>query len=1038
MITLHQFFEILCVIGLFVGALAIYVVASYKPSENQKRMLLICGAAMNIYIGNFFSVFSKEYEALLRAHQLKTMGHIFLLTSFILFMTGFCGVKLYKPVRMALIGYNFICIWACINGKNTPYFYDSVNYVGNVEFPYIEVDMGILYISCRIINFIFIVFLTALVIKKTRMKDKKTVKRNMFVLVGTTIATIGDLFTSFNIIPGYDFIAMGITICFGFMFIAIYKYGALDTMEVAKEKLLEEIEEGLVVVDGNKNLVYANSKARKIVPYLNSDNGDDLKNCIKEIFDDEGFMIKTEHEHYEAKISELEENGAIKGYMAWLFDLSFISRYTKEIIALKESAEAANRSKSSFLANMSHEIRTPMNAIIGFNELILQKTHDKEIASYASDIKTASNNLLTIINDILDLSKIESGKVEINEDNYNIATLINESVINIKKKAQDKGIEFILDLDMNLPCELYGDNKRIRNILINLMNNAVKYTSKGFIKVIVELESIEDDMATIRFSIADSGIGIKEEDIPKMFHKFEKFDSKKNRDIEGTGLGLTIVKGYAEHMGGTISVESEYGIGSTFSVILKQKVINHDKLGDVILQDTHMKDTLLSDTHMKDALLSDTHMKDSMLSDKYIGEGIKISTGAAIAPAMEAVLKLSAEKKEKERRHFRAPNARILVVDDNIINLKVSASLLGSYGIRVDVAESGRESIEMCKHTSYDIIFMDHMMPEMDGVEAMKRIRNLVDDDDYKSCIIALTANAITGVKEMMLKEGFDGYVSKPIDVAYMEEILVKHLPEELIVYSDAIKEVEINANSNLSVNLPEGGLGNTSIGDVWTLNNVKFSEEIKKVDDLQSDKADFEQCLVDFDYENALTYCGGDKETYEDILFVYYENGESRIADLERFLNERNYKNYIIAIHGLKSSSANIGAMELSERAKKHEFAGKEGNHEFLHEDFSNLVDLYRDVLKKLSKALVCCGRIGKCEEKVTLSEETLTRAEKAICAMIEDFDYDGIRRIIEELKCCHLPEAFEENICNIMKAIDNDDAVELFRIKEKSPLKE
>ena len=970
MITLHQFFEILCVIGLFVGALAIYVVASYKPSENQKRMLLICGAAINIYIGNFFSVFSKEYEALLRAHQLKTMGHIFLLTSFILFMTGFCGVNLYKPVRRALIGYNFICVWACINGKNTPYFYDSVNYVGNVEFPYIEVDMGILYISCRVINFIFVVFLTALVIKKTRMKDKKTVKRNMFVLVGTTIATICDLFTSFNIIPGYDFIAMGITICFGFMFIAIYKYGALDTMEVAKEKLLEEIEEGLVVVDGNKNLVYANSKARKIVPYLNSDNGDDLKNCIKEIFDDEGFMIKTEHEHYEAKISELEENGAIKGYMAWLFDLSFISRYTKEIIALKESAEAANRSKSSFLANMSHEIRTPMNAIIGFNELILQKTHDKEIASYASDIKTASNNLLTIINDILDLSKIESGKVEINEDNYNIATLINESVINIKKKAQDKGIEFILDLDMNLPCELYGDNKRIRNILINLMNNAVKYTSKGFIKVIVELDSIEDDMATIRFSIADSGIGIKEEDIPKMFHKFEKFDSKKNRDIEGTGLGLTIVKGYAEHMGGTISVESEYGIGSTFSVILKQKVINHDKLGDVILQDTHMKD--------------------SMLSDKYIGEGMKISTGAAIAPAMEAVLKLSVEKKEKERRHFRAPNARILVVDDNIINLKVSASLLGSYGIRVDVAESGRESIEMCKHTSYDIIFMDHMMPEMDGVEAMKRIRNLVDDDEYKSCIIALTANAIAGVKEMMLKEGFDGYVSKPIDVAYMEEVLIKYLPEELIVYSDATKSP----------------------------------------DSVNSVEKDFEKCLADFDYEKALTYCCGDKETYEDIIFVYYESGESRIADLERFLKEKDYKNYIIAIHGLKSSSANIGAMELSERAKKHEFAGKEGDYEFLHEDFDSLVDLYRDVLKKLSKALVCCGRIGKCEEKVTISEETLTRAEKAICAMIEDFDYDGIRRIIEELRCCHLPEAFEKNIDNIMKAVDNDDASELFRI--------
>ena len=963
MISLHQFFEILCVIGLFVGAFALYIVASYKPSQNQKRMLLICGAAIAIYIGNFFSLFSSEYESLIRAHQLKTIGHIFLLTSFILFMTGFCNVNLYKPIEMVLVGFNFISVLACITGKATTIFYKSFTYVGDVEFPYIEIEMGIIFILVRIINFAFIIVLCGYILKANCNTDAKTVKRNMFILAGTAITAIADFITSLNIIHGYDFVAVGITICFGCMFIAIYRYGALDTMEVAKEKLLEEITEGLIVVDTEKKLLYANSRAKKIAPYLDIHSHEYSEKKISEIFENSTFMIENENEHYEAKISELEENGAVKGYMAWLFDVSFINRYTKEVVALKEAAETANRSKSSFLANMSHEIRTPMNAIVGFNDLILQKSSDKEITGYASDIKTASNNLLTIINDILDLSKIESGKVELVEEHYNISSLIDESILNIKKKAKDKGLEFILDMDMRLPCELCGDNKRIRNILINLMNNAVKYTSHGFIKVIVALEGIEDDTAKIRFSVADSGIGIKEEDIPKLFNKFEKFDSKKNSGIEGTGLGLTIVKGYTQHLGGEISVESEYGMGSTFTVTIAQKIVNHTKLEDI--------------------------------QDKQITTEQKV------------------ENEQATHGQFKVPNARILVTDDNIINLKVTASLLSSYGIRVDTAESGMEAIEKCKSTPYDIIFMDHMMPEMDGVEAMKRIRDLVDDNDYRSCIIALTANAIAGVKEMMLKEGFDGYLSKPIDLGYMEELLIKHLPEELVMYTDSIPDTYKNE----------------------AVTTEKAVEKTEKKDPVPTPNSgeSFEECLSDFDLEKALVYCSGDMETYQEIIQVYYESGESRIEEFKTFLDNKDYKSYIISVHGLKSSSASIGAMELSERAKQHEFSGKDGKYEFLHEDFPRLVSLYREALEKLRRALVSCGRIGKLEEKATISSEIEKGALKALCRMVESFDYDGVIRLIDELKTCKLSESAEMDICNIMQAIERDNAMELFNVRDE-----
>ncbi len=962
MISLHQFFEILCVIGLFVGAFALYIVASYKPSQNQRRMLLICGSAIAIYIGNFFSLFSSEYEALIRANQLKTVGHIFLLTSFILFMTGFCNINLYKPIRNALVGFNFICVWACITGKTTPFFYDGFVYVGNVEYPYIEIEMGILYILCRIINFSFIVVLCGYILKSNRMADIKTVKRNLFIIAGTVVTAIADFTTWLDIMPGYDFVAIGITICFGCMFVAIYKYGALDTLEVAKEKLFEEITEGLIVVDTDKKLLYANSKARKIAPYLDINGPEYSAKKVSEIFEEENFMIVTENEHYEAKISELEENGAVRGYMAWLFDVSFIDRYTKEVVALKEAAESANMSKSSFLANMSHEIRTPMNAIVGFNELILQKSRDKEIVGYATDIKTASNNLLTIINDILDLSKIESGKIELVENKYYISSLIDESILNIKKKATDKGLEFILDMDMRLPCELYGDNKRIRNILINLMNNAVKYTSHGFIKVIVALEGIDDDMAKIRFSVADSGIGIKEEDLPKVFNKFEKFDSKKNSGIEGTGLGLTIVKGYTQHLGGEISVESEYGMGSTFTVTLSQKIINQTKLEE---------------------------MKDNQL-----------------------VTEADSETDGVPRKHFRISNARILVTDDNDINLKVTASLLASYGIRVDTAESGMEAIEKCRTNPYDIIFMDHMMPEMDGVEAMKRIRDLVDDKDYRSCIIALTANAIAGVKEMMLKEGFDDFLSKPIDIAYLEELLLKYLPEELIVYT-------VNTLAKYEEAL-------TIVDEV--------ADKVERKLKVSNNKAEatFEECLSDFELDKALTYCGGDMETYKEIIQVYYESGESRIEEFMRFLDNKDYKSYIISVHGLKSSSASIGAMELSERAKQHEFSGKEEKYEFIHEDFAQLVSLYREVLQKLEKALISCGRIGGAEEKVTISEKTELKALRALCTMVEIFDCEGIERLLKELDVCQLTEKTQKSIDSLKQAIDKDDAKEIFAVKD------
>lgn len=952
---IHQIFEIISVAGILIGLLMLYIVAKYKTSENQKNLVLICCATLVIDLGNFFILYSDEYEALLHGHQLITIGLIFVLTAFILFMAGYCQININQRIKNAWLILNFLSIGLCLTCNAHNLFFKKTEFINDMDNPHLEVTPGVFFLLFRIVNIVFILIISAKVITIAAKKTKEEARKYYFIIASCISAIVGDVITEFDIIKGFSFAAVGVTVSIVIIGISIWKYGILDVMQVAKDNLLENVPEGLVVVDTDKELTYFNKKAKELLPFLALNDEEYTREQLKKIFDGQMSMVQTENGYYEIMVSELMENGALKGYMAWLFDLSFINQYTKEIVSLKEYADRANRSKTVFLANMSHEIRTPMNAIVGFNELIYQKTDDEEIREYASDIKTASANLLGIINDILDLSKIESGKMELKCKNYFMKNLIDESVINIISKAKDKGLEFIQDIDTSLPYELYGDIDHLRNILINLLNNAVKYTREGFVKLTVGLESKTNDEASIRFSVADSGIGIAEEDLNKIFNKFEKLDLKRNSDIEGTGLGLAIVKGYVELMGGTIHVDSQRDKGSTFSVVLTQKVVNYTQ-------------------------------------------------------PLETENKVSDEVSKKKK--FKAPNARILVTDDNAINLKVTASLLKAYGIRVDTAESGRAAIGMCRTNPYDIIFIDHMMPEMDGVEAMKRIRTLVDDESYRSIIIALTANAISGVKEMLEAEGFDGYISKPIDTAVMESVLLKFLPQELICYDDS-------------------GAGDLQAvaGDVEAV--VSSSETAGSSRKAATVKKDFEECLEGFNVEQGITNCGGEKEDYIEVLRIYLDSGESRIEDFERFLESKDYKNYIIAVHGLKSSSASIGAMEFSERAKSHEFAGKEERFDYIHADFEEFVAQYRQVLARVREVLICEGIIvnkSPATESYHMPEELQTEVMAAVAAMARSCDMDGVKRLLSEIEDCHMSKENREFLDKLWEKLESGDTKEAF----------
>ena len=398
----------------------------------------------------------------------------------------------------------------------------------------------------------------------------------------------------------------------------------------------------------------------------------------------------------------------------------------KDLESARKAADEANIAKSAFLANMSHEIRTPINAVIGMNEMIIRESSEPQIVGYSKDIEGAGKNLLSIINDILDLSKIEAGKMEIQDQAYSLKNLINDVVNMITFKCKEKELDFIINADPTLPDKLSGDEVRIRQVIINLLNNAVKYTKVGSVTLSVTGE-ISGDEINLGLSVKDTGIGIKAEDIDKIFGKFDRVDVDRNKTIEGTGLGLAITDSLLKAMKGKVSVESKYGVGSEFKVSIPQKIIDHAPMGQY---------------------------------DKEAGD-----------------------RKETVKYHeaFRAPEAIVLHVDDTPLNHSVMKGLLKKTGVKIHTAMNGPESVAMAEAQKYDIIFMDYRMPHMDGVEALRTIRSNPESPNADTPIICLTADAVAGERERYLAEGFADYLTKPVDAGLLEELMLKFLPEEKV-----------------------------------------------------------------------------------------------------------------------------------------------------------------------------------------------------------------------------------------------------------------
>lgn len=427
-------------------------------------------------------------------------------------------------------------------------------------------------------------------------------------------------------------------------------------------------------------------------------------------------------------VNRIEDNyGDIIGYIIIVNDMSEKMKNMEDLKEAMKAADAANNAKSAFLANMSHEIRTPMNAIIGFSELALAEEISPTVRDYVTDIKSASHNLLAIINDILDISKIESGKMELVCGEYYSRALFDDVFLIINGQANKKGLNFKMSVSADMPAKMYGDKVRIRGILINLLNNAIKYTNEGYVALNARVISKVNDQVKLEFKVSDTGIGITKEDQKELFETFSQVDKTVNYGKEGTGLGLAIVKGFVTLMGGDVQVESRYGAGSTFTVTIVQKAMAYEEM-----------------------------------NRDYSGKGVVVDDSGL--------------------GNMKINNVSVLVVDDNRVNLKMAEKSMEHYGLDVDTADSGIKAVEMCRTKKYAMIFMDQMMPQMNGIEAMKEIRKL--DDYYRSGgeskIIILTANTVSGMREQLMNEGFDEFLGKPINFRQMERLFKKFIPDAI------------------------------------------------------------------------------------------------------------------------------------------------------------------------------------------------------------------------------------------------------------------
>lgn len=935
--------ELLAIIMLFSG---LGLLLKGDGAKEQKLMSYFMTGSLVQNVGYVLELLAPTVEAGLTAAKMQYLGSPFIPLFYCWFIFSYCYEKVPDKLLKLLTAIDIGILAMVYSNEWHHLYYRQVGWVINGDgHGCLDIEYGPFYYVFLIGGCILPYVLSAYALIRAIIlrKEHAASRKYKLIMVLAFFPTITLLAYVKKLTYGYDFTPAVLGLVLSIVVILVWSRREYNFGSLASGVVLNNMVDGVITLDDEKRLVSYNPAAVGIFPelqyHVTGDNIEDIQDFTGNMSNGEG---KREFEwnsrFYECHVKRiLDKDGENQGYVILILDVTETKNYIEEIERVREQAEKANTAKSEFLANMSHEIRTPMNAITGLSDIIMEESWGRSVYTYACNIKEASQNLLTIINGILDLSKIEAGRMELVPEDYYVKGIVSEVVNMMGVEASRRGLLMKCAYDMTIPCQYHGDAGRIKQILINLLNNALKFTKAGYVRISVEgAPGDAPDMEQLIFEIADTGCGIKKEDMERIFEDFMQVDSANNRSAEGTGLGLAITKHLVRMMGGTIEVKSVYGEGTTFTVKIPQKIV--DK--------------------------------------RTLAEQPKVP-----------------RKEQEKLEMFLAEGYRVLVVDDNRINRSVAMSLLKNYGFELTEASSGMEAIELVRKKEFDIIFMDHMMPEMDGIEAVRIIRNECKENGRKAIIIALTANAMDGVREKFLENGFEDFLAKPLERKLLHKTLERWIPEER-------RKPQETKPQNTELLRKHTDFTDIHIKGIET--DVVRKNYLDRIAD------------------------------YRELLNLYCIDGKGKRLLLRELLEKGDYKNYEIEVHGLKSASANVGAMELSACARAHEEAAARGDIEYIAVHFSELISLYESQLEYIQEFLSATKDAEVKEEKEVpgIEKEELRQEIGDALEKLEHFHSKECAVQLEKLQKYRLEDAVKEKLEEIkekLKLYEDDEAEQL-----------
>ncbi len=1038
-------------VGIIILIIGTIFIINQKPSKQQNLVLIMYIAMLINFVGYLLELKATTLNEAMQAIQISYLGKPVISLAMLFFCLSYCKVKVPKYISAALVAIHVFVIFLVLTYQYNTLYYTSTTFVHTGLFPHVVLGHGIIYIIYNSLMGVYVIAMYAACAYRYKRTNLAVVKAQLkkirFICLFMMLCFIAFLCGATR---GYDTTLIGYLVATVILSVSIVREKLFDTITMAKDLAIDDLNDGLIVLDNESRVLYYNNRAKHVYEELELD-----KQCIyvfaelDDIILDKGNLFKG-GEVYEISSRMISSGNEILGKMYVLNDCTETYHNYRQIKeqsdimkALKEQAERANVAKSAFVSNMSHEIRTPMNAIVGMTDILLRENLPKQDVEYLINIKNSGKALLGIINDILDFSKIESGKMELVDSEYEPMSMLSDFGMMFLSRLADKDVELVFDIDSRLPRVLYGDSLRLRQVIINILNNAVKFTDKGYVKLTIKVVKIVGDTVSLFVSVKDTGQGIKDEDKDKLFESYQQVNSKKNHNKEGTGLGLSISRQLVSLMGGEIELESEYGKGSEFYFTIRQKVVEAEPAAQIKSEDmadnhiTAIFNSEVSENAFKDLAgaygfqyinYEQFKTMDVELSHMFVDIRCYNSMKEEISGYTDRIQELCIvrnplkdENPISDENHYRsvsymnmpiyslsfcntinhefisdksdmidsfdftAPEAKIMVVDDSEINLMVAKGILAPLKMQLDLVQSGRAALEKIKSKEYDIVFMDHMMPEMDGIEATIAIRQMEESSDRHVPIIALTANAIVEAKNKFLEAGMDDFLSKPIDVEDMCAKIKKWLPQQYIIPNE------------------ESGISGKDMQNSYTTKDA--SRNLPKLNNI--------------DVEGAIRYLGS-KELYYDMLGNFYSIIDEKVSKLDKCLDDNMIRDYTIEVHALKNTARMIGAYQLSDMFADMEQHGNNQDAEYIKGKHTELMEYFisfKDILKSY-------GEADNAKKKPATRDE-FNEMLSELTTAVNNYDIDGMDKAMGKINKVKVPAQCVE-LVNHLRASVADVAME------------